>query len=71
MATGYARGADKLHGLANVVTFSEGSGSVTITGTDINFRSWTRSTYTVLTNTMYQGGERTVGAAELGGKLAP
>ncbi len=69
LATGYALGADNLHGLANVVTFSEGSGSVTLTGTDINFRSWTRSTYTVLTNAMYQGGQREVSAGQLPGEL--
>jgi len=66
VCSGYGAGADKLHGLADVVSFDVGEGGVVIAGTQVTYRTWSRGTITMLFNAMYHGPSEEVDAPKFG-----
>lgn len=55
LRSGYATGEEVLAGNADVVTFDVGQGHVTVAGTELTFRTWSRATMTMVFNALYQG----------------
>lgn len=55
MVSGYAKNSKTLVGTTNVAAFECGKGCVTIAGGHITFRAWSRASWAVVTNVMYNG----------------
>ncbi|WP_196807596.1 M14 family zinc carboxypeptidase [Candidatus Solirubrobacter pratensis] len=65
LASGYEQGADQLRGKADIVELDVDKGHVTLSGSEITFRSWPRALWTVVANAIYQGPSTAVTAAEM------
>jgi len=70
LASGYEVGAEQLRGKADVVSMDVGQGWVTVVGSQSTFRSWPRSLWPLVSNSVYHGPSRAVTAAQLRAKAA-
>jgi hypothetical protein len=65
LASGYEQGADQLRGKADIVQMDVDKGHVTLSGSEITFRSWPRALWTVVANAIYHGPSSPVTAAQM------
>ena len=65
LASGYEVGAEQLRGKADVVSMDVGQGWVTVVGSQSTFRSWPRSLWPLVSNTVYHGPSKAVTGPEL------
>ena len=65
VASGWLLGNEFLRGQANVISFNVGRGTVVTMGSQIAFRTQTRSTFKLLFNSIFQGPSEPVTPAEL------
>ncbi|MGI5215925.1 M14 family zinc carboxypeptidase [Plantactinospora sp. CA-290183] len=55
LASGYLRGAEHIRGAVNIASFTVGKGQVVTYGSEITFRTLTRSQFNLLYNAIYHG----------------
>jgi hypothetical protein len=65
VASGWLLGDELLRNQANVVAFTVGEGSVVTLGSQVAFRTQTRSTFKLLFNAIFQGPADAIGPGEL------
>jgi hypothetical protein len=65
LASGYEVGAEQLRGKADVVSMDVGQGWVTVVGSQSTFRSWPRSLWPLVSNSVYHGPSEAVAGPEL------
>ena len=65
LASGYEVGAEQLRGKADVVSMDVGEGWVTVVGSQSTFRSWPRSLWPLVSNSVYHGPSKAVTGPEL------
>ncbi len=65
LASGYEQGVDQLRGKADIVQLDAGQGHVTLSGSEITFRSWPRALWTIVANAIYHGPSTPVTAAQM------
>ena len=65
LASGYEVGAEQLRGKADVVSMDVGQGWVTVVGSQSTFRSWPRSLWPLVSNSVYHGPSKAVTGPEL------
>ncbi|MGW5364219.1 M14 family metallopeptidase [Actinopolymorpha pittospori] len=69
LASGWLLGEDYIKGQANVISHQVGDGYVVTYGSQVDFRTWTRGTFKLIFNAMYQGPSTPVSAQQLGQRL--
>ena len=65
LASGYEEGAEQLRGKADVVSMNVDQGWVTVVGSQSTWRSWPRSLWPLVSNTVYHGPSEAVSGPEL------
>ena len=65
LASGYEEGAEQLRGKADVVSMDVDQGWVTVVGSQSTFRSWPRSLWPLVSNSVYHGPSKAVTGPEL------
>ena len=65
LASGYEVGAEQLRGKADIVSLKAGQGNVTVVGSQTTFRSWPRSLWPVVANSVYHGPSAAVSAVDI------